>query len=369
MRIALVHPTYWPEVRRGSERVIHDLGVALAECGHEVTVLTTHAGPSGAATEEGMRVLRARRPPAPPGLAAYEYHLTSVPAAYRRLRRGGFDVAHCFFPTDAWAALRARERGGPPVVATNHGVPTREYLVARRYRLDMQLRIAREADECTVLSEAAARPYRRYLLRDPVILPGGVRGAEFDVKAERAAAPTLFCASALGDPRKRAGLLFAAFERVRRERPDTRLVVARPRDPFMSAAAPALPEGGEWIDVEGPGALARAYASAWATVNAAPGEAFGLVLVESLAAGTPVVGDRSGATPEILGEEPVGATFAPDDERELAGAMLEALELAERPQTPAACKARAQAFDWGQLVRRYEEVYERVVARGRGERN
>ncbi|HEY8467030.1 MAG TPA: glycosyltransferase family 4 protein [Solirubrobacterales bacterium] len=365
MRIALVHPTYWPEVRRGSERVIHDLGVALAERGHDVTVLTTHDGPSSLAIEDGMRVLRARRPPQPPGLAAYEYHLTSAPAAYWRLRRGAFDVAHCFFPTDAWAALRARERGGPPVVATNHGVPTREYLVARRYRLDMQLRIAREADECTVLSEAAARPYRRYLLRDPVILPGGVLAAEFESDAERAAAPTFFCASALGDPRKRAGLLFAAFERVRAVRPDARLVVARSRDPFMSAEPPALPEAAKWIDVEGPGALARAYASAWATVNAAPGEAFGLVLVESLAAGTPVVGDSSGATPEILGGEPVGATFAPDDEADLARAMLAALELAERPETRAACKARAQEYDWARLAERYEAVYERVVARAR----
>lgn len=365
MRIALVHPTYWPEVRRGSERVIHDLGAALAARGHEVTLLTTHAGPSSEAVEDGMRVRRARRPPQPPGLAAYEYHLTSAPAAYWRLRRGGFDVAHCFFPTDAWAALRARERGGPPVVATNHGVPTREYLVARRYRLDMQLRIAREADECTVLSEAAARPYRRYLLRDPVILPGGVRAAEFEAAVERAAAPTFFCASALGDPRKRAGLLFAAFERVRAERPDARLVVARQRDPFMSARAPELPEAAEWVDVEGPGALARAYASAWATVNAAPGEAFGLVLVESLAAGTPVVGDGSGAAPEIIGGEPVGATFPPDDEAGLARAMLAALELAERPETRAACRARGGEYDWDRLAERYEAVYERVVARAR----
>src|SRR5690606_17754466 len=94
MRIAPVHPTYWPEVRRGSERVIHDLGVALVDRGHEVTVLTTHNGPASAATEDGVRVLRARRLPEPPGLAAYEYHLTTVPAAYRRLRSGAFDVAH-----------------------------------------------------------------------------------------------------------------------------------------------------------------------------------------------------------------------------------------------------------------------------------
>jgi trk system potassium uptake protein TrkA len=38
-RIVLVTPTYWPEVRRGTERVVHDLGSTLAARGHEVTLI------------------------------------------------------------------------------------------------------------------------------------------------------------------------------------------------------------------------------------------------------------------------------------------------------------------------------------------
>jgi hypothetical protein len=45
VRIALLHPTYWPEVRRGSERLAHDLATALANRGHEVTLLTSHDAP------------------------------------------------------------------------------------------------------------------------------------------------------------------------------------------------------------------------------------------------------------------------------------------------------------------------------------
>ena len=211
MRIALVTPTYWPEVRRGTERVVHDLGSTLAGRGHEVTLLTTHPGATRTATEDGVRVMRARRLPQPSGFAAHEYHLTSIPSAFRALAGGAWDVAHTFFPASAWAALRARRRAGPPVVASTHGIPTREYLVARRYRLEMHLEIARAADEVSVLSAAAAEPYRRYLLRDPVILPGGVLPGAFAVSADRAADPTLFCASSLGDPRKRADLLFGGL--------------------------------------------------------------------------------------------------------------------------------------------------------------
>jgi phosphatidylinositol alpha-mannosyltransferase len=360
MRIALLAPTYWPEVRRGSERVVHDLGVTLAERGHDVTLLTTHPGPPEDSREEGMRVRRARRLPRPPGLAAHEYHLTGIPQTFLRLVRGGFDVAQTFFPTDSWAAVHARRHGGPPVVATTHGIPVREYLVARRYRLDMHLAVARRAEACAVLSAAAAAPYERFLLRRPEILPAGVLPGAFAADAPRAEAPTLFCASSLGDPRKRAGLLFAAFSRLREGLPEARLRVARPRDPFMSGALPELPAGAEWVDTDSPGAMAREYASAWATVNPAVGEAFGLVLVESLAAGTPAVGDTSGAAPEIL-DERVGRLFGPDDEGDLARALGEALDLGADAAARDACRARAAEFDWPRIVGSYERVYRRVA--------
>lgn len=362
MRIALVSPTYWPEVRRGSERVVHDLGAALAQRGHEVTLITSHRGRSTREVEDGFTVLRSWRPPNLPGTTPYEYHLLNTPSVFWRMARGGFDVAHSFFPADSWAAVLARRFGGPPVIATMHGVPTREYLVARRYRLQMLQATVRRADACTVLSEAAARPYRRYLLREPEVLPAGVVAAEFAVGERRTASPTLFCASSLGDPRKRGPLLFAALDRLRERRPDVTLRVARSRDPVMSGKEPELPEGAEWVEVDRPGALAAAYASAWVTVNPAVGEAFGLVLLESLAAGTPIVGDDSGAAAEVIGDSDVGRLFESGDEVDLERALAEALELAEGDDTSAACRARAADYDWSRLVERYEDLYRRVLA-------
>ncbi|MDX6581336.1 MAG: phosphatidyl-myo-inositol alpha-mannosyltransferase [Solirubrobacterales bacterium] len=360
MRVALCHPTYWPEVRRGSERLIHDLAVALAVRGHEVTVVTSHRGGPVTGSEDGFRVRRNRRLPAPPGLSGYEYHLVNVPNVIRSLRGAGFDVAHSFFPSDSWAAVRARALGGPPVVATLHGIPTREYLVARRRRLAMLLEIAREADECSVLSAAAARPFRDYLLRDPVVLPGGVAAADFDLGSDRDERPTLLCPASLGDPRKRGALLFRAFELLRQQRPDATLLVAAGADPWMSAGLAEPPPGAELLTPSG-AELARLYGRAWATVLPSVEEAFGLVLIESLAAGTPVVGSRSGAVPEIVTEESVGRLFEPDDEEDLARAMAAALDLAADPATAAACRERAADYEWAKVVERYEAVYERVA--------
>ena len=128
------------------------------------------------------------------------------------------------------------------MVATLHGIPTRQYLVARRYRLEMLRSVAAGADECTVLSEAAADPFRRYLLREPRVLAPGVVTSAFAGRPTLDR-PTLFCAASLGDPRKRGELLLGAFERVHRRRPQARLVLAGGRDPVMSGAGPALAAG------------------------------------------------------------------------------------------------------------------------------
>lgn len=357
MRIALLHPTYAPEVRRGSERLVSDLAAALAGIGHEVTVITGHPGRTVSRLEDGVRVVRGRRFSQPPTFGLHEEFLGNAPNVLRRLGRGGYDVAQAFYLTDAWAALRARRLEGPPVVFSFHGIPDRPYLVARRRRLEMFQRVVGEAAECSVLSEAAAAPFRRYLLREPRILPGGVVGERFAVDEPRAASPTLLCAASLGDPRKRGRLLLSAFARLRERRPDAVLKVVRAPDPFLSPYSLELPEGAEWIEAPSDEELARAYAGAWASVLPAVDEPFGLVLIESLAAGTPVVAARSGACPEILGDDEwIGRQFEPDDAADLVRAMDEALELKTRSGTAGACRERALPHDWSRVVRSYETV-------------
>jgi len=362
MRVAFMHPTFWPEVRRGSERVIAELGAELARRGHEVTLLTTHPGPRSVSEEGGIVVDRARRPPALSPLRFYEHYVETLPAALRRLRPGEFDVAHAFFPTDAFAAALRRERGGPPFVFSIHGIPTRRYLVARRYRLEMLTRSIRAAGELTVLSRAAAQAARRYLLREPMIVPGGVDPGRFEGDGSRAAQPTLLCASSLADPRKRGAMLIEAFTRLRERVPEARLVLAGGGDmPAYGADGLALPEGVERANATTTEELAAAYGEAWATVVPSVEEAFGLVVLESLAAGTPVVGARSGAIPELLTAKEHGLAFEPDDPASLAGAMERALELGFEDDAVAARRERAREFAWPRIADAFEEIYARVT--------
>ena len=360
MRLALLHPTYWPEVRRGSERLIHDLASGLAKRGVDATVLTTAPGRPSVAREDGFTVVRGRRMPASfPGRLNFEEHLGVVPAQFAGLLRRRFDLAHAFYPVDAWAATRASRLGGPPVIFSFHGIVNQEWLVKRRHRLSTALAAARDAAACTVLSEAAREPFRHCMRREPEILPGGVATSDFAQHEPRAADPTVICAASLSDPRKRGPLLLEAFARLRRTRPGARLVLAGPSDGGPPAR---LPDGVERVAADTTPDLARAYASAWTSVLPAPDEAFGLVIVESLAAGTPVVAARSGAAPSLIDDEEVGRLFEPEDPADLARAMHEALGLGTEPSTVEECRARAAAHDWDAVLPHYEALYRRLVA-------
>jgi glycosyltransferase involved in cell wall biosynthesis len=107
--------------------------------------------------------------------------------------------------------------------------------------------------------------------------------------------------------------------------------------------------------------LVAAYGSAWATVVPSVEEAFGLVVLESLAAGTPVVGARSGAIPELLTAPEQGLTFEPDDAESLAEAMAAALELGFATDAVAVRRARAGEFAWSGIAATVEGIYERLI--------
>jgi glycosyltransferase involved in cell wall biosynthesis len=369
MRLALLHPTYWPEVRRGSERLTHDLGASLAARGHEVTLITSHRGARTETIEDGIRVIRGRRLPEVPGLSwYYDEHVGAIPATVRELLRGDHELVHTLYPTDAWAARLARRRfGGAPYVLSIHGILNRHFLVRRRRRLAMLEAAARDAAAVTALSEPGVAVLRRYALApDPVILPGGVIAADYEGEVERPESPTLLCPASLTDPRKRGDLLFEAFELVRDREPRARLILAGgadplQRDPVENGEGPARP-GVESSSPRGTEELAGAYRSASVTVLPSEDEAFGLVLVESLAAGTPVVAARSGGCPEILTDERVGRLFRPGDAADLARAIGEALELSAKSATVGACREHAAAWDWSRLVERYEAVYAEALA-------
>ncbi|HEX8742990.1 MAG TPA: glycosyltransferase family 4 protein [Thermoleophilaceae bacterium] len=358
LRVALLAPAFFPEVRRGGERLVHELARELAARGQRPRLITSHRGPPSRTVEDGVPVLRLPRPPdGRLRRRAFEDHLTHAPLSYLALRRGTDDVAHATHPPDALAAARWAAGNGRPSVFTFLGLPTRTGIAQRRLRAELLTRATRDCDATVAISHAAADGFRRWLGVDARVIHPSVDLETFRPAAERSPEPAIVCLADAAAENKRVPLLVEAFARVRRERPGARLLLQRPREPALAARLAAAGDGIELIDPRGRDELAGAYSAAWVSALPSWGEAFGLVLVEALACGTPVVGSDLGAIPEVVDRDSIGRLFSGAEPAALARALLEALELAADPDTRTACRERAADFSTRRMGEEYERLY------------
>ncbi len=362
LRVDLLTPCFWPEVRRGTERFTRELADGLVERGHRPRIVTSHPGAPSRQVEDGVPILRLPRPPdARLRRRMWEDYVTHLPLTYAALRAGDARIAHAMHGPDAAMALRWKRHTGRPVVYSFMGVPDHDGMFQRRKRLDFVTRALEGADAVVALSRAAVEAFDRWFGYEARLIAPGVNLAAFPLAERRAEEPTIICSAALSEPRKNVALVVEAFARVRRERPTARLVLSRPRDPADSERVVGAAEGVELADLDDRAALARAYGDAWVSVLASSGEAFGLVLLEAMACGTPVVGSNVGGIPEVVDRPEVGRLFDGFEAKELAIALLEALELAEDPVTRSACRARAEELSTDRTTENYLDLYEELL--------
>ncbi|PMB00335.1 glycosyl transferase [Fischerella thermalis CCMEE 5198] len=109
--------------------------------------------------------------------------------------------------------------------------------------------------------------------------------------------------------------------------------------------------------------LASAFASADAFIFPSRTETLGLVLLEAMAAGCPVVAARSGGIPDIVTDGVNGYLFAPDagDEGAIA-ATLRLLEMKqERESIRQNARREAERWGWAAATRQLQDYYQKVI--------
>lgn len=289
--------------------------------------------------------------------------------AARRMRRVDVVYAHYVFPTGAVAAAMRRATG-VPYVLTAHGQDVRN--LARPA-------VAR-ASAPALAGAAAVVAVSRHLadgLRDsglplpPVhVIDMGVDLGRF-VPADRAAArerlglpdgaPLVVAVGGLTDRKNPLGLL-QAFARVRAARP--RALLALVGDGPLAAAVDA---GARRLGVQGalirPGAIPHERVAEWvaacdvlALVSRV--EPLGVVALEALAGGRPVVATRIGGTREVVPDPGGGRIVDPTDPAAIAAALLAVLD---DPPDPAACRRAAEPHALDRQARRVATLLERAA--------
>jgi phosphatidylinositol alpha-mannosyltransferase len=346
MQIALVHPFSWPAVRRGGERYLHDLAWYLTRQGAHVDIVV--GGKPGITETADGRLVRLRHPRRLEVRGLNATDTFGLPAL-GWLARHRYDVVHALTPTAALAAVATGRR----TVYTALGHPTWQSISHRRHDLRLFRATVRRAAAPLALSQSAADSIAELTGVAPQVVPPGLRAAEFPLRNEARSGPArvLFPAHA-SDRRKGLDALLAAFPLVLDHHPDARLLLggggeagwafdrlsANDRDRVVAAtddlSAGSLEE------------LPARYAAATVTVLPSLDEAFGLVLVESMATGTPVVAMRSGGPMAIVNRSDVGRLATPCDAASLSTAICEVIELARAAHTAARCAEHARRWDW-----------------------
>jgi phosphatidylinositol alpha-mannosyltransferase len=359
VRIALSCPYDW-HAPGGVQVHVRGLAEALSARGHQVLVLAPGSAP---AAEPWVRIVgRPLRVPYRGTVAPIAFSPRAWSAVRGRLRAFGPDVVHVHEPLAPSVSMLATLAATAPVVATFHAHLDRSRLlelsapVLRRLHGQIRLSVA--------VSEAAAAFWRRALAGPIRIVPNGVdveRFAEPGPPAEGLPQGRRVLWVNRLDPQKGFPVMLRAFESLARERPDVCLVVAG--DGPDRAAADRLPERARArlvrLGTVPHEQLQRYHAAADVFASAATGqESFGIVLVEAMAAGVPVVATDIAGYREVVRHEVDGLLVPPGDAPALAaaiGRVLDDPELASR--LSAAGRERASAFSWDVVVPRLEEVY------------
>ncbi len=373
MRIGLVCPYSW-DVPGGVQFHVRDLAEYFIRAGHDVSVLAP-ADDDSALPD----YLTSCGRPVPVRYNGSVARVTFGPATTARVNRwleaGRFDVLHLHEPLNPSASLMALWASTEPVVATFHSAMLRSRALHAAHPL---LRPSLEKIRGRIaVSEDARSTVQRHLGGEAFIIPNGVYVDDFRAAALRPEwvgtpqAPTLAFLGRVDEPRKGLEVALAALPAVLDAHPGTRLFVAGPgdasdllkdADPRAAAATHVL---GTVSDVD--------KASLLRSVDAyvAPhlgGESFGIVLVEAMAAGAPVVASDLPAFAAVLDKGSTGILFETGSQEGLSQALLGLLaDPGRRESLRAAGLARAAVFDWGVVAGRIMAVYETVIAGAAGE--
>ena len=311
----------------------------------------------------GVSTLRGWRVP-----GTFNYRLPLDPfrwnSALHELEPDLIEVGDAFHP--AWAAWRVAQRRGIPLAAFYHS--NLPQLVERRYgpmtgnafahyvrwlyqRFDIvfapsrymceylqSIGVAHTALQPLGVDTETFHPSRRVRdLRRELGLPSGTR---------------LLAFAGRFSGEKNIDVLRAAFARL--GAPYHLLLIGGAESARLDANVTAVPYRRDSIE------LAQWLASADALVHAGTRETFGLVLLEAMACGLPIVAARAGAVPEIVTPD-VGLLAEPRDSVSLADAVAALYDSPLEARSRAARARVVSTFSWTQALQTQLATYARLA--------
>jgi len=374
LNILHIYKDYFP-VLGGIENHVRLLAEGQAARGHQVTALITN--PDGLRTtaidEAGVRVVRAGR------LATVASTPLSLALPWQ-LARARPDVVHLHFPYPIGEVSQWLLRRGRATVLTYHSDVVRQARILRLYR-PLLARVLKKTDALIVGSpqmrnSAYLAPHQAKVRLIPYGIPlARFRGRPAATEMARVAERYLTTGPANTGAAPAPRLLFVGrlryykgldtlIEALPALRPARLLVVgAGPMaEPWQTLTrAVGVPDRIAWLGEVPDADLPALYhlADLFVLPASHPSEAFGLVQVEAMAAGLPVVCTELGTGTSYVNQDGItGRVVPPRDPGALTSAISDLLaDPALRARMGAAARARATEFDLDLMVDRVLALY------------
>lgn len=372
MKIGMVIQSYFPVLYGGGVHA-HAIAEGLRARGHEVKIITTNFGAQTSDLPlDESQIIRVGRAMLVPSNGSFSYltvkrHMRETLQAI--CDREKFDLLHIHSPLDPSLPLVACNVRNVKKVGTFHSYVESDhwYKIFRQY-LGRRLE---QLDGRIAVSQAAVDFLSRHFHSSFHIIPNGIHLKEFrpdHPKLERFDDGVFnFLFVGRFEPRKGARYLLQAFNRVAALRKNCRLILVGGDGMLRHYYARFVDDiYKDRVIFEGMirnGKLPPYYATADACCfPAVQNEAFGIVILEAMASGKPVIASRIRGYGDLVNDHEDGILVEPRDPVDLSAAMLRIMDDAElRKRLAENALRKAQQYDWHRVVELTEACYARVL--------
>lgn len=368
-RVALVASSFAPYIG-GVEQHTAEVARELYGRGHAVEIWTVDRGEHLGVVERDGLTVRYLPTPLPSGsVAGVARYARTAPSAWRAWRAAhrhfAPDILHiqCFGPNGVYAELLGRLTGTPRLVSS-HGETQADdrNVFEHSVLLRTSLRAAVSRSTVTGCSRSVVRDLQSRFGADSVtVVPNGVHLGNVAALATVQGVPGRIVGVGRLEHNKGFDLLLSAVALL----PEASLELIGDGSQATALASQAAGLGiSDRVTITGKldhGEVLRRMAGAAAVCVPSRKEAFGIVVLEGWAVGTPVVATAIAGPADFVNDGEDGILVDPRDPSALAAALAAVLDPGRAAELARRGKERVRGFSWSRTTELYEKLYADVL--------
>jgi len=370
-KILMVSDNYYPHPGGISEHIYH-LSAELRKRGHEVHILTSKYAENSIGQGEGENVIRVGlgiRIPVNKSFSSINISPLVIKEVRNVLERENYDIVHIHGSLAPTLPLVTLQYSNAINFITFHSAHD-DSLGYEIFR-PLLLRRFKKLKGLIAVSEVARDSVIKYFPGNYRIIPNGVDPVRFspDVEpfpdlVEEGWINLLFVGRL--EPRKGLRYLLKAMPKIVKEFPKTRLLIVGSgplKKWYQKFIKDEIKDRIYFVGVSPPEKLPRYYASSHIFISpATQGESFGIVLLEAMATGIPIIASDIPGYRQVMEDGKEGFFVPPENPEEIANATIQLLENNELRKEMGR-KGREKVlmcYSWEKISQMVEDYYYEV---------